>query len=61
MDSLTCNEIKIEISKLDYLRQVYCYEKGNLNEICVNLNYNIWLNKINYYKSCINKKDNYKN
>jgi hypothetical protein len=58
MDFSKCNKIKTEIMNLNYLKDVHCYEKGSLNEFCVKISYNIWLNKINYYNYCVNKIEN---
>ena len=56
MEFSKCIYVKMELMKLNHLKDVYCYEKKNSNELCVKISYEIWLNKINYNNYCINKK-----
>lgn len=58
MEFSKCIYVKMELMKLNHLKDIYCYEKGNSNELCVKISYEIWLNKINYNNYCVNKIEN---
>jgi hypothetical protein len=50
-----CGQISLAVWQLEYLKQVHC-QGDKLNSLCIKLSYEIWLNKINYNKYCMNKK-----
>jgi hypothetical protein len=50
-----CNQVIIMLNKLDYLNQVHC-QCDKLNELCIRISYETWLNKIYYNNYCVNKK-----